>query len=86
MILLKLINQLIDNIQNLGLVGLCVADQVGAEAARPESPWTAVGVLIVSGLVLALLNLCCQVSREMRLVYIISLDCNRVIVTHYLAG
>ena len=45
----------------LGLVGLCVADQV-AEAARPESPWTAVGVLIVSGLALALLNLCCQVS------------------------
>jgi len=45
----------------LGLVGLCVADQV-AEAARPESPWTAVGVLIVSGLALALLNLCCQKS------------------------
>ena len=45
----------------LGLVGLCVADQV-AEAGTPESPWTAVGILIVSGLALALLNLCCQVS------------------------
>ena len=51
----------------LGLVGLCVADQVGADAARPESPWTAVGVLIVSGLALALLNLCCQVSSESNL-------------------
>ena len=56
-----------------------MADQVGAEVARPESPWTAVGVLIVSGLVLALLNLCCQVSLEMRL-DMISLDFTIVIV------
>jgi hypothetical protein len=43
----------------LGLIGLCVADQL---LAKPDSPWMAVGILIVSGLALALLNLCCQVN------------------------
>ena len=41
----------------LGLIGLCAADLSGEEILRPASPWAAVGVLILAGLVMALLNL-----------------------------
>ena len=47
----------------LGLIGLCAADLSGEEFLRPASPWAAVGVLILAGLVMALLNLGFQVRK-----------------------
>ncbi len=44
----------------LAIVGLCLGD-VWAWAV-PPSPWASVGILLLSGLVLALLNLCFQVA------------------------
>lgn len=43
----------------LGLVGICVADPW----IQPETPWISVGILLLSGLVMALLNLYFQVNR-----------------------
>ena len=50
----------------LGLIGLCVADVAAPEDSvlRPGSPWAAVGVLILAGLVMALLNLGFQVITQ----------------------
>ena len=45
----------------LGLVGLSLADPWDV---RPDSPWVAVGIMIVCGLVMALFNLCLQVRRK----------------------
>ncbi len=44
----------------LGLVGLCLGDQIAEWT--PGSPWAAVGVLLLAGKTMALLNLCFQAS------------------------
>ena len=52
----------------LAVVGLCAGDLTGVDwIPSPPSAWASVGILILSGLAMALLNLCFQVRGKRKL-------------------